>query len=105
MQDDDLFDGPNVRNAKPEVNLTQVEVTFNENHPGFDPDRECAFCCETLVQTRVVPLPCSQIHIYHTRCIEEWLTANNTCPTCRAKVSGRQRQYRGQVTIYALPES
>ena len=47
----------------------------------------CPICLEDFVshETRVRELPCR--HIYHPRCIDEFLAANSSlCPTCKQRV-------------------
>lgn len=38
-------------------------------------------------------LPCG--HIFHKHCADMWRTRSNTCPTCRAVITGRGRYYAG----------
>jgi hypothetical protein len=46
----------------------------------------CAICISEFDTTdRCIRLPCK--HIFHFRCIIEWLLANSTCPVCRESLS------------------
>ncbi len=50
---------------------------------------ECAICFEKIKKNQYFrALPCSETasHIYHAACIDSWLSKNDTCPVCRAKV-------------------
>lgn len=52
-------------------------------------DDECSICFEKIKKRQKFrALPCSEVkqHCFHTRCIDQWLARNNTCPVCRAKV-------------------
>ncbi|XP_038971495.1 RING-H2 finger protein ATL79-like [Phoenix dactylifera] len=48
-------------------------------------EAECAIClAEFMEGERVrVLVPCN--HGFHVRCIERWLAARSSCPTCRAR--------------------
>lgn len=50
---------------------------------------DCNICLEKIeVGEKIRILPCSANvnHKYHSKCIDQWLKSNNTCPTCRAKI-------------------
>jgi len=46
----------------------------------------CSICLDDYSDTHVniVQLDCG--HIYHKKCIREWLDNNDTCPECRSEV-------------------
>jgi E3 ubiquitin-protein ligase RNF115/126 len=42
----------------------------------------CAICINDIQRgEETILLPCG--HMYHCKCIVEWLNQNNTCPVCR----------------------
>ncbi|OAY23864.1 hypothetical protein MANES_18G113400v8 [Manihot esculenta] len=44
---------------------------------------DCSICLEQLsIGSEGKKLPCS--HLYHGKCIDEWLKKSKTCPLCRA---------------------
>ena len=46
---------------------------------------DCSICCDGMkLRERVTRLRCS--HLYHTECIEVWLSRSARCPLCRASV-------------------
>ena len=49
-------------------------------------DKCCSVCMDELVKdNEVIILPCE--HIFHTNCIEEWLSKYNyNCPVCKKEV-------------------
>lgn len=50
---------------------------------------DCAICFDKIKkgqQFRALPCSESASHIFHAKCIDQWLSKNNTCPTCRAVV-------------------
>ena len=52
---------------------------------------ECSICLENYsaeegTNNMVTPLPCSELHIFHTKCIKQWLTRDDCedkCPLCK----------------------
>jgi hypothetical protein len=53
--------------------------------PDVDDSDNCPICfCEYSSNTPVKQLPCK--HFYHSECIDQWLTRDNTCPLCKAPV-------------------
>eukprot|EP00347_Sterkiella_histriomuscorum_P009791 403339880 len=51
-------------------------------------DMDCSICfCNFESQEIVVRLPCDKIrHIYHEKCIKEWLTNHDLCPLCKKNI-------------------
>jgi hypothetical protein len=46
---------------------------------------ECSICTETYKDTDIVSnLPCN--HLFHTKCIKEWVCYSPTCPICKADI-------------------
>lgn len=59
----------------PTVSVTPEDLVDENN-------RECCICFEEHhLHDKVMRLPCA--HIYHPRCITEWLNRHCTCPVCR----------------------
>ena len=47
----------------------------------------CCICIEKFnIGDNVICMPCAGNHIFHTRCIKDWLDCNASCPTCRLPV-------------------
>jgi hypothetical protein len=44
---------------------------------------ECSICLDCLIKD-VYALPCA--HIFHEKCIKQWLTKKTTCPICYCDV-------------------
>lgn len=51
-----------------------------------DPTVDCAICMMPIEMSEIPALPCK--HQYHLHCIESWRNQQQTCPTCRADLSG-----------------
>lgn len=47
----------------------------------------CIICTEDLRENTVRMMPCNGKHFFHSQCIDEWLSAHATCPTCRTDFS------------------
>ncbi|XP_042497605.1 E3 ubiquitin-protein ligase ATL41-like [Macadamia integrifolia] len=45
---------------------------------------ECSICLSTLEEEETVKLLPNCLHVFHTQCIDMWLSAQTTCPICRA---------------------
>lgn len=55
-------------------------VTITQEH--IDSESQCSVCMEDFHLDGVVrSLPCQ--HLFHTDCINPWLSLHNTCPICR----------------------
>ena len=49
-------------------------------------DIPCPICREELRQGQnVIFMPCGREHVFHTHCIQIWLSSHSICPTCRAE--------------------
>jgi hypothetical protein len=35
----------------------------------------------------VTPMPCSDMHTFHTDCIKPWLLEHNNCPLCKKHIT------------------
>ncbi|CAA7054090.1 unnamed protein product [Microthlaspi erraticum] len=50
----------------------------------------CSICFESLVGTSdKAPTQISCSHVFHDRCISQWLRRKNSCPLCRRELYGR----------------
>ena len=45
---------------------------------------QCVICISNFIEEeRIVSLPCN--HTFHSKCLKEWFSNNNTCPICKRK--------------------
>ena len=52
---------------------------------------QCAICMSDFCEAEELKvLPCSELHAFHTKCIQRWLTTHSTCPLCRCECGERQ---------------
>ncbi|PAV90204.1 hypothetical protein WR25_05658 isoform A [Diploscapter pachys] len=72
-------------------------------------DATCIICREEMTaETQPKRLPCS--HVFHSHCLRSWFQRQQTCPTCRNDIWGRQaansaaeaRQRAAQVAAGAM---
>ena len=61
---------------------------YMESEKAKESSKTCAIClCEFEVGEKVCALPCDDGHIFHTKCIEQWLDTNRVCPVCRTFIA------------------
>jgi len=55
---------------------------------SVDNMQTCVICCENIEESgeKKRTLDCS--HVFHDRCIGQWLALKHSCPQCRARVEG-----------------
>lgn len=46
---------------------------------------DCSVCFEDIKSCENIKLNCG--HIYHKKCIGEWMKLNSSCPMCRAEIT------------------
>lgn len=50
-------------------------------------NKKCTICLNKFVANeRLCGLECHESHVFHPRCIKQWLRINHVCPCCRAAV-------------------
>ena len=43
----------------------------------------CPICLDVVGESEEAPMSCGCVARYHSPCLQEWLSTNGTCPTCR----------------------
>ncbi|XP_042873701.1 uncharacterized protein LOC122254197 isoform X3 [Penaeus japonicus] len=73
----------------PWASLTQCPKSGNSGpewqgpggEEGSAPEEQCSICLEALNACPTVPLQCQ--HVFHEKCIKDWLKRQSNCPNCR----------------------
>lgn len=48
---------------------------------------ECLICTEILDEKdMVIRLKCSSLHLFHEKCLKDWIKIKPICPVCRTKI-------------------
>ena len=50
----------------------------------------CVICLDDIDSKNIYKLDCC--HVYHQKCIDEWLLKQNTCPICRKECSNKENK-------------
>jgi hypothetical protein len=62
------------------------KFAWSATNNSFSDTTSCTVCLDELAKGDIVKmLPCG--HIFHDRCIDEWLKHQKACPNCRASVT------------------
>ena len=62
---------------------TIITISTSLYNMSIDPQEDnCSICYNLITSNKFKALSCT--HIYHTKCIHEWLKNNNSCPMCRS---------------------
>ncbi|KAI6191793.1 E3 ubiquitin-protein ligase RNF13 [Aphelenchoides bicaudatus] len=74
------------RLAKKRLSRSNLKKIPVRKYKKGENQETCAICLDDFVENeKVRVLPCS--HIYHTKCVDQWLTKNRkVCPICKRKV-------------------
>ncbi len=57
------------------------------------PENDCIICMEHFKPgDSFTRLPCDPRHIFHTNCIEGWLSRAKKCPMCNCKITKESLQ-------------
>ena len=66
---------------------TLKELRSNTDVLNYEgPTEKCSICQDDILENQIIRKLNNCNHIFHIRCIERWLEANNRCPHCRASI-------------------
>ena len=76
------YTATNTNNSDIERNNTIIP--FINEYIDISPNNDdiCSICLEKLNQNRVIKLRCN--HLYHEKCIQQWLSIKKICPLCNS---------------------
>lgn len=67
--------------------LSQRERVVRKFDPEVESSTSCPICLDDFsAGDSVEVLPCDSNHIFHSACIEQWLSAQCVCPVCRSLI-------------------
>lgn len=68
---------------KSDLNLLKIAEFNNEIKEKYKDKNECAICYEDFqVKEKIRVMSCPGKHLFHVECIDKWLLAKKTCPSC-----------------------
>ena len=68
--------------------LKKQAKKFNPNDKEVQVD-QCAICLEQFCENdgnKISQLDCSKKHVFHLKCMIEWVEKNDICPMCREPI-------------------
>lgn len=85
------FDDPDDENIRKRLNKKKInqipkfEYKKNGEQMKENDRHDCSICYENYNEGEFLKrLKCS--HLYHSDCVDEWLTMKNECPICKKKI-------------------
>jgi hypothetical protein len=96
--------------ASPRAIRKLSTISMTPHHFCHEQNKECCICFQEFgVDVEVVRLPCG--HMFHPKCIKQWLQQKCTCPVCRweleTSVSGFEhgriaRMKKRQIRLHSI---
>jgi len=65
------------------INIISTVSRFDDLSLSFDVSDTCSICQQSFNDTDITRMLNNCKHIFHLTCIDTWLSAHNTCPSCR----------------------
>ncbi|KAL9320062.1 hypothetical protein ACSQ67_011901 [Phaseolus vulgaris] len=85
-----------VLSPPPDLHWVGIELTNNIMLPssttmlGFQKEEECCICLSLFQGNENLKVLIQCKHVFHSHCLNLWLTAHPSCPLCRASLHVRQ---------------
>jgi hypothetical protein len=77
---------PNWLPAAPNIVKKIYKTRFDP--AAFQGEQACPICMVDFAeQDEITPLPCDEKHFFHTPCITQWITKENSCPLCKTRIT------------------
>ena len=78
---------------RPREMIKEIEKLAVKFKKTEDDCSECAVCLVSFEDNAdVVPLPCSENHVFHKSCVLSWAQQSYTCPICRKPVISSEKE-------------
>ncbi|GAA0160707.1 hypothetical protein LIER_17200 [Lithospermum erythrorhizon] len=49
-------------------------------------ENECSICLGTFEDEEILKLMPECLHVFHSECVDKWLSSSSTCPLCRSSI-------------------
>ncbi|KAK9688927.1 hypothetical protein RND81_09G022600 [Saponaria officinalis] len=56
------------------------------SHENMSSCNECAICLDDFEEGEVCRVLVNCSHMFHSKCVDDWLTNNQKCPNCRSDI-------------------
>lgn len=87
------------KEGAPSGTLEKLQVVaFDEDAKLFKDNPECSICLAVFSKNSEVR-QCHCAHIFHGRCLGNWLKVNRTCPLCRSDVTSTGTPLTGSAVV------
>ena len=78
-------------------NISTIETMEEES------DEICVICHQPITNQQIIRKLNGCSHKFHIHCIDEWLSSNSTCPTCRRELIESSEENTTRRTTSTLP--
>ena len=69
-----------------EMNNLEIQMQGEMYEMNGD-EEECLICAENFEEKdMVIRLNCSSLHVFHEKCLKNWIQIKPICPVCRSKI-------------------
>ena len=69
------------KKCSPALHDTPLRIRKVTSEDELQLHNECSICLDPYVKKQnIILLPCN--HVFHSKCIKEWIAKNEECPTC-----------------------
>uniref|UniRef100_A0A803M6J6 RING-type E3 ubiquitin transferase n=2 Tax=Chenopodium quinoa TaxID=63459 RepID=A0A803M6J6_CHEQI len=82
-----LSDSPTAKSGLDPTAISLLPSTLFKQMENDDEHIECSVCLSILEEDQQVRRLPNCNHVFHTSCIDQWLSGQATCPICRSEVS------------------
>lgn len=84
---DDFFNQRPKSSRRGSISTPQLKKANYFKVPEFQKDSSCIICFNKFKDSdTIIVLPCYDSHVFHEKCIENWLQRNDSCPLCKKSI-------------------
>ena len=83
----DFDESVRVGGSRAAASAVSVEALRYRKPRDDEVGMKCSICFDCYATDEVVvAMPCSASHVFHERCVKEWLARDDSCPLCRSSL-------------------